>query len=60
MDLFLVLVAFVVSSLRFSLFLLPVLLVFGKSALVEQNPCSMRERERERERGLLCEGYMGD
>jgi len=41
---------------------LPVLLVFGKSALVEQNPCSMRERERERERerGLLCEGYMGD
>jgi hypothetical protein len=35
---------------------LPVLLVSGKSALVEQNPCSMRERER----GLLCEGQMGD
>lgn len=49
MDLFLVLAAFVVSSLRFSLFFLPVLLVSGKSALVEQNPCSMCVCVRERE-----------
>ncbi len=60
MNLFLFLAVFVVSSLRFSLFLLPVLLVSGKSALVERNPCSVCVCERERERGLLCEGQMGD